>query len=82
MGELKVIGKSATVVAGELVEGEMSFTWRNGNAEEIGRAEEIFKEYRDKGWLAVAEIAGKKTQIFKFNPDLENISLIPLELGG
>lgn len=82
MGELKVIGKSPTVVAGELVEGEITFTWTKGNTEEIERAEKVFKEYREKGWLAVAEITGRKTQIFNFNPDLENITLIPLELGG
>ena len=82
MGELKVIGRSPTVVAGEIVEGEITFTWNKGNADEIERAERAFKEYRERGWLAVAEIAGRKTQIFNFNPNLEKITLIPLELGG
>ncbi|MDQ1279427.1 MAG: hypothetical protein QG670_689 [Thermoproteota archaeon] len=82
MGELKVIGRSPTVVAGDVVEGEITFTWNKGNVEEIERAEKVFKEYKEKGWLAIAEFAGRKTQIFNFNPDLEKISLIPLELGG
>lgn len=82
MGELRIIGKSPTVVAGDVVEGEIRLTWNKGNVEEIERAEKIFNEYREKGWLAVGEIAGRKIQIFNFNPDLEKIILIPLELGG
>ena len=82
MGELKIVGKSPTVVAGEVVEGELRLTWDKGNAEEVDRAEKVFKEYTEKGWLAIGEVAGKKMQIFAFNPDLERIVLTPLALGG
>lgn len=82
MGELKIIGKSPTVIAGDVVEGEIRLIWNKGNDEEIERAEKAFKEYTEKGWLAIGEIAGRKIQIFTFNQDLEKIILIPLELGG
>lgn len=82
MGELKIVGRSPTVVAGEVVEGELRLTWDKGNAEEVDRAEKVFKEYVEKGWLAIGEVAGKKMQIFTFNPDLERIVLTPLALGG
>ena len=82
MGELRIIGSSPTFVAGEVVEGEIRLTWNKGNRGEVDRAEKMFNEYTEKGWLAIGEVAGKKMQIFAFNPDLEKIVLTPLALGG
>ncbi len=82
MGELRIIGNSPTVIAGEVVEGETRLTWNKVNVKEVDRAEKMFKECTEKGWLAIGEIGGKKMQIFSFNPDLEKIVLTPLALGG
>ncbi|MCK4953222.1 hypothetical protein KAS14_05510 [Candidatus Bathyarchaeota archaeon] len=82
MGELRVIGRSPIVMVGDIVEGDLKLTWRKGNADEIDVAENIFKEYIKKGWLAIGEGSGKKKQIFTFNPDLEKITLTPLFMGG
>ena len=82
MGELKVIGRSPTVIAGDVVEGELYITWSKGNAEEIAQAEKVFKDYTDRGWLAVGETGGRKKQIFRFDPELERITLTPVDIGG
>ena len=82
MGELRIIGKSPVFIADEVVEGEIRFTWSKGNAEEVDKAEKMFKEYVEKGWLAIGEVADRKMQIFAFNPDLDKIVLTPLALGG
>ena len=66
----------------DLVQGELKLTWRTGNADEIARAEETFRAYVQKGWLAIGEGPGPKKQIFAFNPDLEKIVLAPLVMGG
>ncbi|MFH0748770.1 MAG: hypothetical protein V1915_02465 [Candidatus Bathyarchaeota archaeon] len=82
MGELKVIGRTPIVIAGDVVEGEINLTWRQDNAEEIAYAEKTFKEYTDRGWLAICEVGDKKKQIFVFDAKLEYITLFPLNLGG
>ena len=82
MGELRVIGRTPIVMVGDIVEGDLKFSWRKDNAEEIALVEHIFKEYLNKGWLAIGEGSGKKKQIFTFNPDLEKITLTPLFMGG
>ena len=82
MGELRIIGKTSTVMLGESVEGDLRLTWRKDNDKEVALAEKTFKEYINKGWLAVSEVLGQKTQIFTFNPDLEKITLSPILVGG
>ena len=82
MGELKVLGKQPTVIAGEVVEGEINITWHKGNTEEIAQAAKVFQEYINKGWMAVAEVGERKKQIYKFDQELELITLLPLDLGG
>ncbi len=82
MGELRVIGKSPVVMYGDAVEGELKLTWRNNDTRELDLAKKTFNEYINKGWIAVAEVCGKKMQIFAFNPDLERIILSPLTTGG
>ena len=82
MGELRVIGKSSTVMVGDIVEGDLRLTWRKENEEEMAFAEKTFKEYLTKGWIAIGEAKGMKKQIFTFNPSLEKIVLAPLMMGG
>ncbi|MCJ7770584.1 hypothetical protein MUP37_03290 [Candidatus Bathyarchaeota archaeon] len=82
VGELRVIGRSPIVLAGDVVEGEICLTWKLGNAEEIALVEKTFKEYTDRGWLAICEGGDKKKQIFVFDAKLEHITLFPLNFGG
>lgn len=82
MGEMRIIGRSSTVMVGDIIEGDIKITWSKDNSEEIALAEKIFKEYIDKGWFAIGEALGKKTQIFKFNPEFDRIILAPLNMGG
>lgn len=82
MRELRVIGRSSTVMVGDVIEGDLRFTWRKDNVVEMTLAEKIFKKYLNKGWIAIGEASGNKTQIFTFDPDMEKIVLTPLLMGG
>ena len=82
VGELLIVGKKSIVMNGETVEGELKFTWRKDNAEEVALAEKTFKEYIARGWLAVGEKSGKMTQIFIFDPNFDRIVLQPIAVGG
>ena len=82
LGELLVIGKSSTVAYGEHIEGELTLVWQKGNAEEEARAEKAFREYVNRGWLAVGEASGIKKQIFAFDPSFDRIVLSPIMVGG
>ena len=82
MGELKVIGTKPMVLAGDVVKEEISLTWHKGNADEIAQAAKVFQEYINKGWMAVCEVGGGMKQIFKFDQELELITLVPLDVGG
>ena len=79
---LKVIGKSSTIMAGDVVKEDLRLTWSKENADQVAIAEKTFREYVGKGWLAISEVSGKGTQIFAFNPDLEEIVLAPFVIGG
>jgi hypothetical protein len=61
---------------------KLKLTWREDNAKEVSIAEKAFKEYVEKGWLAIGEKSGKKTQIFTFDQNLEMIVLSPIIVGG
>jgi hypothetical protein len=82
VGELKVIGKTATVMVGDCVQGEFRVIWRTDNKKEVCYAEKTFIEYVNKGWIAIGQVAGKKKQIFNFDPNLDTILLAPLVVGG
>ncbi len=82
MGELRVIGRSSTVMVGDIVQGNLRVIWRKENTEEVVFAEKTFREYIHQGWIAIGEAAGKKKQIFTFDPNLEKILLAPLLVGG
>ncbi|MFH0897902.1 MAG: hypothetical protein V1850_07665 [Candidatus Bathyarchaeota archaeon] len=82
MGELRIIGRKSAVMAEDTVEGDLKLTWRKDKLEEVALAGKTFKEYIGKGWLAIGETSGKKSQIFTFNPDYDRIVLAPLLMGG
>ena len=77
-----MVGRSSTTAYGECIEGELRLKWRRGNVEEEACAEKTFREYVDKGWLAVGETEGQKKQIFVFDSSLEKIILSPIMVGG
>ena len=82
LGELRIIGNKPAIFNGDQVETAVTLIWRADNQDEVTVAGRLFKEYVNKGWLAIGEIAGKKSQIFTFNPDLDRIVLTPLLMGG
>ncbi|MDQ1281423.1 MAG: hypothetical protein QG670_2688 [Thermoproteota archaeon] len=58
-------------------------SWNRNDLEEVKMAEAKFKEYVRSGWLAYyLNVDKEKVQIFSFNPDLEEVFLIPLVEGG
>ena len=76
---MRVISKSPKVASEDIT--KLKLSWRKHNSEEITKAETTFNEYIKKGWLAIGEKSGKKKQIFRFNPNLETITLAPLVIG-
>ena len=82
MGELKVIGVKSSLLDGDIVEDDLKLTWRKDNAEEVALAEQAFKEYISKGWIAIGEGSGKKSQVFTFDPSFDKIVLAPFLMGG
>ncbi len=82
LGELRIIGRSSTAAFGERIEERLKLTWREGNREEIARAEEVFKKYVGRGWLAIGETSDRKKQIFAFDPTFDRITLSPIMVGG
>ncbi|RLI37756.1 hypothetical protein DRO66_03295 [Candidatus Bathyarchaeota archaeon] len=60
---------------------EMTVTWDVENRREVAYVKEKFYEYLADGWMAFSEEPKGRRQIFKFNPQLELIVLIP-PLGG
>ena len=60
---------------------EMRLTWDVGTGKGIARAEKTFLEYLADGWMAFSDEPSGRKQIFKFNPQLDRIVLLP-PLGG
>ena len=69
-------------MAGEIIEGDLKFTWKKDNEKEVLLAKKAFDEYIVRGWLAIGEKSGKRTQIFTFDPNLDQILLAPIAVGG
>lgn len=82
---MNVVGASA-IPERDRSEGEsvvIRLAWNGKDQEEVKRAEAKFKEYVRSGWLAYYLNEDKeKVQIFSFNPDIEEVFLIPLVEGG
>ena len=83
MGELRIIGKKADLMYYEEVGGEERITWSRSNAEEVRRAEDTFKKYLIAGWIAYTVTSdNRKVQVFSFNPEFDEIVLVPIISGG
>lgn len=82
MGTLKIVGKSHNVMYGDDVKECSQISWIKENSAQVAHAERIFKKYTNDGWLAIGNASGKKEQIFSFDPNLEEILLVPIVIGG
>jgi len=82
LGEMRILGSKAGLTAAEAVEGETKVTWRTDSPDEVKKAAETFQKHVFEGWLAFSVTEGKKSQIFTFNKDLEQIVLAPVMFGG
>lgn len=60
---------------------EMTVSWDADNDDEVSYAEERFSQYMAEGWIAYSDEPAGKRQIFRFNPSLMRIVLLP-PLGG
>jgi len=79
---MRIIGKKAALLSHDVVGEESKIVWRRDHPEEVERAAEAFRRYMLEGWIAFAERDGRKTQIFTFDPDLDEIVIAPIMLGG
>lgn len=60
---------------------DFTVSWDMGDSREVAYAEERFREYLADGWMAFTDEPTGRKQIFRFNPGLKRIILIP-PLGG
>ncbi len=81
MGVMKTLKIMRQLLDDWTLPDEMTVTWDIENRREVTYAEEKFFEYLADGWMAFSEEPGGRRQIFKFNPQLELIVLMP-PLGG
>jgi len=57
--------------------------WRMEDPTEVRQARDKFEEYLRAGWLAfTTDPENRRFQIFKFNPKLEMVILIPFAEGS
>lgn len=82
LGKMRILGSKAGLTAAEAVEGETTVVWRSDSPDEVKKAAETFRNYVFEGWLAFSVAEGKKTQIFTFEKDLEQIVIAPIMFGG
>lgn len=60
---------------------KMTVSWEADNSQEVAHAKKKFAQYLNDGWLAFSDEPEGRKQIFKFDPTLKRIVLIP-PLGG
>jgi len=82
LGEMRIIGKKAGLFGNDVIGEEVKVIWRKDDPEEVERAAEVFRRYVLEGWIAFTERNGRKTQIFTFDPDLDEIVIAPIMFGG
>jgi hypothetical protein len=81
MGVMKTVKIMRQLLDDWTLPEEMTVTWDIENRREVAHAEEKFREYLADGWMAFSEESRGRLQIFKFDPKLERIVLMP-PLGG
>ncbi len=81
MGEMRTLKVLRQLLKEWIQPDDMRISWDIRNREEVVHAEEKFLQYLADGWIAFSDEPGGRKQIFKFNPELERIILLP-PLGG
>ncbi len=81
MGEMRTLKVLRHLLKEWIQPDDMRISWDARNREEVVYAEEKFQQYLADGWIAFSDEPGGRKQIFKFNPELERIILLP-PLGG
>lgn len=81
MGEMRTLKVLRHLLKEWIQPDDMRISWDAHNREEVVYAEEKFQQYLADGWIAFSDEPGGRKQIFKFNPELERIILLP-PLGG
>ena len=81
MGEMRTLRIMRQLVKEWTLPDEMTVSWDVDNSQEVAYAEKKFLQYLADGWMAFSDEPRGRRQIFKFNPKLERIVLLP-PLGG
>lgn len=81
MGEMTTLKIMRQLVKEWMLPDEMTVSWDVDNSEEVAYAQKKFLQYLADGWIAFSDEPTGRKQIFKFNPELKRIVLLP-PLGG
>ena len=81
MGEMTTLKIMRQLVKEWMLPDEMTVSWNADNIEEVAYAQKKFLQYLADGWIAFSDEPTGRRQIFKFNPELKRIVLLP-PLGG
>lgn len=81
MGEMTTLKIMRQLLKEWTLPDDFKVSWNVDNSDEIAYAEMIFKKYLAEGWIAYNDEPTGRKQIFKFNPELKRIILLP-PLGG
>jgi hypothetical protein len=81
MGEMRTLKVMRQLLKEWTQPDELMVKWDINNIEEVTYAEKKFLQYIADGWIAFSDEPKGRRQIFKFDPKLERIGLIP-PLGG
>lgn len=81
MGKMRTLKVMRQLLKEWTLPDEMTVQWHIDNSEEVTYAEKKFLQYLADGWMAFSDEPTGMRRIFKFDPKLEKIGLIP-PLGG
>lgn len=81
MGQIVVIKVLTSLTKDIDLPDNLKIEWNKNDAQQVSKAEEVFKKYRGAGYLAYSEESDRRRQIFRFDAELNKIVLIP-PLGG
>lgn len=83
MGKLVIVGVRSELMHHELAEGVEEIVWEEDSAQDQQRLQKLFHDLLMKGWIAyTTKPDGRKAQIFRFDPKLAEIVLLPMVSGG
>ena len=81
MGEMVSIKVLTALTRDYMLPEGAKVTWDEVDAEQVAQAEGMFNQYLKDGWMAFSDEPEGRRQIFKFDPKLKRIVLVP-PLGG